>query len=72
MSLNTIIIRSSWWPAGALSEMDAFTLSVLTNDEVLRVGMLGERPRQVLCNNNRFWNATAVVWTSDDSLQRGT
>lgn len=63
--------RSSWWPGGALSEMDAFTLNLLTNDEVIRITMASTRNRQVMDAASDSFNGTGVVWTADDSMEPG-
>jgi hypothetical protein len=60
------IFRSTWWPSGVLSEMDEFELSLLTNEAVLRVAMMGQTPRQVVAAGT-----TGIVWTSDDSVYEG-
>ena len=60
------IFRSPWWPSGVLSEMDDFEYSLLTNDAVLRVAMMGQSPRQVVAVGT-----TGIVWTSTDSGETG-
>ena len=60
------IFRSTWWPSGALSEMDDFEYGLLTNDAVLRVAMAGKDPRQVVASGT-----VGIVWTSDDSELAG-
>jgi len=65
------IFRSSWWPSGALTEMDDFTLSLLTNDDVIRVTMMSNRNRQVPTSTSTpsDWEGPYVVWTADDSSE---
>ena len=63
------IFRSTWWPSGVLSEMDEFEFSLLTNDAVLRVAMMGTDPRQVVASGTS--GTTGIVWTSDDSEEEG-
>ena len=61
------MFRSSWWPAGALSEMDDFTLALLTNDDVIRITMMSNGNRQVLDAVGRSFAGPGIVWTADDT-----
>lgn len=63
------IFRSSWWPAGALSEMDDFTTSLLTNDAVIRITMMSTGTRQVIDATSKSFDGPGVVWTADDSVE---
>ena len=60
------MLRSTWWPSGALSDMDSFELEMLTNDAVIRVSMMSTRTRQVHDARSRSFDGPGIVWTSDD------
>jgi hypothetical protein len=60
------MMRSTWWPAGVLSEMSAFELEMLTNDAVIRVTMMSTRTRQVPDALSRSFDGPGIIWTSDD------
>ena len=65
------IFRSTWWPSGALSEMDAFTVGLLTNDAVIRITMMSENTRQNLDHGGRSFAGPGIVWSSDDVDEHG-
>jgi len=70
-SLNAMF-RSSWWPAGALSEMDDFAFSLLTNDAMIRITMNSKNNRQVPTSPSTpvsSWTGPGVVWTADDRTE---
>jgi hypothetical protein len=54
------IARSPLIHGGDMTQMDAFTLSLLTNDEVLAVNQRSTRNRQL------YRSGDLVVWTADD------
>lgn len=60
------IMRSTWWPSGALSDMNSFDLEMLTNDAVIRVSMMSTRTRQVHDVSSHSFDGPGIVWTSDD------
>lgn len=60
------MMRSTWWPSGALSDMDSFQLELLTNDAVIRVSMMSTRTRQVHDAYSRSFDGPGIVWTSED------
>ena len=60
------MMRSTWWPAGALSDMDSFDLEMLTNDAVIRISMMSTRTRQVHDVSSRSFDGPGIVWTSGD------
>ena len=66
------IFRSSWWPAGVLSDMTPLQLKMLTNDAVIRVTMGGANPRQVPDVASRTFAGPGIVWTSDDASGAAT
>jgi len=63
------MFRSSWWPAGVLTEMNAFHEWMLTNDAVIRVTMMSTRNRQVRDADSGSFYGPVVVWTADDKVE---
>jgi hypothetical protein len=63
------MFRSSWWPSGALSENDAFSTALLTNDAVIRLTMASNHTRQVNDATSRSLAGPGIVWTSDDTIE---
>ena len=57
------MFRSTWWPSGALSEMNAFAVNLLTNDDVIRITMASTRNRQVIDAASHAFDGPAIVWT---------
>eukprot|EP00040_Diaphanoeca_grandis_P011265 m.57703 g.57703 ORF g.57703 m.57703 type:complete len:517 (+) comp22424_c0_seq1:423-1973(+) len=61
--------RSTWWPSGALTEMDSFMTNMLTNDDVIRITMASQHTRQTIDRTSKSFAGPGIVWTSDDSME---
>eukprot|EP00039_Didymoeca_costata_P005966 m.86243 g.86243 ORF g.86243 m.86243 type:complete len:494 (-) comp13049_c0_seq1:13-1494(-) len=58
------MFRSTWWPSGALSDMDDFNRALLTNDEVIMLTMASHGTRQVLDIVGNSFAGPGIVWVS--------
>mmetsp|Transcript_128507 Transcript_128507/g.240440 ORF Transcript_128507/g.240440 Transcript_128507/m.240440 type:complete len:527 (+) Transcript_128507:100-1680(+) len=70
VALNAIF-RSTWWHAGAFSYSNDWDLSMMTNDDVIRITMMSTNTRQVPTSitTPASWDGPGVVWTGDDTVE---
>lgn len=71
INLNAIF-RSSWWHAGAFSYSNDWDLSLMTNDDVIRITMMSTNTRQVMTSIStpaESWGGPGIVWTGDDTVE---